>query len=81
MDKIKNTINQIDPTKTSLEWIYCHYFQSYTRPNQYWIFDETVSIINNSNCLGSLLEYPLMIIPNDNNELDEDNLHWDKDLP
>ncbi len=80
-EKIEATIGKIDSTSTSLEWIFCHFFQSYTKPGQYWIFDETVSQITNLIKPINPLNDNFMIIVNEKSEIDNNLSHWDKPLP
>ena len=79
-NKIKNTIESIDPTKTSLSWIFCHFFQSYSPHDQDWVFDETVSTISPYSNQNPPLNNRLLIIP-DNEETEDGISHWDKPLP
>lgn len=44
--KINQTIEKIEPENTSLRWVFCHFFQSYSLPDQDWVFDETVSTMS-----------------------------------
>ncbi|TLP81853.1 hypothetical protein [Maribacter sp. ACAM166] len=79
-DKIKNTIGKISTQNTNLRWIFCSFFQAYSRPDEYWVFDETVSTISPYFSLRPPLNTRLMIVPED--EITEDDAnHWDRPLP
>lgn len=79
-NKINQTIEKIEPESTSLRWIFCHFFQSYSPPDQDWVFDETVSVMSSYLDLKSPLNVKLMIVP-DNGNTEDDISHWDKPLP
>lgn len=79
-EKIKHTIEKINPEKTNLRWIFCHFFQSYSPPDQNWVFDETVSTISAYMNPKSPLSVKLMIVP-DKGDMENDVSHWDKPLP
>ncbi|MGC4102331.1 hypothetical protein [Ferruginibacter sp.] len=79
-EKIKETIKDIDPNKSNLRWIFCHFFQSYTPSDLDWIFDETVSTISPYVNKESPLNPKLMIVPEDKDTMN-DILHWDRPLP
>lgn len=80
-EKIRNTIDEIDSASTSLEWIFCNFFQSYTKPNQYWIFDETVTQITNLINPTIPLKDNFMVVVNDESEVENNLSHWEKPLP
>ena len=79
-EKIDKTIKEIDTTKTSLGWIFCHFFQSYSRYDQDWIFDETVSTMTSYINPKSPLSLKSLIVPNDGDIVDGIS-HWDRPLP
>lgn len=79
-DKIKSTIEKINTENTNLKWIFCSFFQAYSRPDEYWLFDETVSTISPYFSPKPPLKTPLMIVPEDGNTEDDLN-HWDRPLP
>ena len=80
-DKISNTISKIDPEKTNLRWIFCHFFQSYSPPDENWVFDETVSTLSAyDNSIKPPLTSNFMIVPQDI-DFDENLAHWEKPLP
>lgn len=79
-DKIAQTIEKIDPNKTNLRWIFCHFFQAYSLPDQYWVFDETVSAISSYLQPKSPLDIKLMIVSDDGDTAD-DVSHWDRPMP
>ena len=79
-DKIKSTIAQISTENTNLKWIFCSFFQAYSRPHEYYIFDETVSTISPYLTPKPPLDTRLMIVPEDENTEDDLN-HWDRPLP
>jgi hypothetical protein len=80
LNKIRETIFDLDATKTKLEWIYLHYFQAYSPPDQNWIFDETVSLISPLPKAQSPLPIDLMIVPG-NEDIVNDTFHWDRPIP
>jgi len=79
-EKIKETIEKINPEITSLRWIFCNFFQAYSPPNENWVFDETVSTITPYFVPNSPLDIGLMIVPE---EADNSNYlsHWERPLP
>lgn len=80
-EKIEQTIGKIDPSKTKLRWIFCHFFQAYSPHDQDWVFDETVSTISSYlNPVKAPLSIKLMIVPEDGDTLD-DVSHWERPLP
>lgn len=79
-NKIKSTIENIDPRETSLRWIFCNFFQSYSPYNQDWVFDETVSTITASLLPRLPIDITLMVIPDDEH-IENGISHWDKPLP
>jgi hypothetical protein len=44
LKKNYRTVESVDPEKTELSWIFTYYFQSYSRSDENWIFDETVDV-------------------------------------
>ncbi|QHC84736.1 hypothetical protein AS589_08035 [Empedobacter brevis] len=79
-EKISKTLKSINPSKTNLRYIYYHFFQAYTRPNEIWIFDETVNIATSLKEDVFPLENPLLVFTEDNDSL-KDISHWDRELP
>lgn len=79
-EKIKETIEEIDPTKTNLRWIFCNFFQAYSPPDQDWVFDETVSIMSPYINKKSPIDKKMMIVPEDSDNAGFDS-HWDRPLP
>jgi len=79
-EKIKETIEEIDPSKTNLRWIFCNFFQAYSPPDQDWVFDETVSIMTSDVTPHAPIEIKLMIVPK-NIENSYYLNHWDRPLP
>lgn len=79
-EKIKKTIENINPEETSVKWIFCNFFQAYSPPDQDWVFDETVSTISPFTNPISPIEIQLMIVPQDMYSSDYLN-HWDRPLP
>ncbi len=80
LDKIVNTMEELGVRGNDLEWMFLHFFQSYSTPQEVWVFDETVKAISNS-----LLETPcplrsrFLVVGNETNI---DNVeHWDRPLP
>lgn len=78
-EKIKDTIAKIDPFETSLKWIFCHFFQAYSPPNENWIFDETVSTISPFLGVDPPISKRLLIVPEDADTLDGLS-HWERPL-
>lgn len=74
-EKIINSVEDITESK-NLDWIFLHYFQSYSSKDEDWIFDETVSSITNIIIPKYPITTKMLIVP------DEDNIqnglsHWD----
>ncbi len=80
LGKILNTIQNIDPQTTNLRWIFCHFFQAYSPPDENWIFDETVSSMSPYYAPKPPLEIRLMVVPDDADTAD-DMSHWERPLP
>jgi hypothetical protein len=83
IEKIRDTFQKLDPKEKKLQWVFIHYLQSYSPPNQDWVFDETVSAIvasSTSFSPNSPLLSRLMIVPEDGDNA-SDIYHWDRPLP
>ena len=79
-DKINKTMNDLGIEGENLSWVYCHFFQSYSPPDQHHVFDESLYRFKNMDIdLSEPLEETSLIIPWENNE--ENNLHWMKEQP
>lgn len=79
--KIMETMAKIDPTSNMLCWIFFHYFQSYTRSDETWYFDETVKIASSYIIpVAPPIKQTFLIVPENDVPIDDAN-HWDKDLP
>lgn len=80
-EKITETMANIDPNGHTLCWIFFHYFQSYTRTDRDWYFDETVQIASSYiNPITPPITHTFLIVP-ENKVSIEDTNHWDKELP
>ena len=79
-EKIRNTIENIDPQKSSLRWIICHFFQSYSTPDKCWIFDETVNVISPYHFQTPPINNTFLIVPEDADTVDGIS-HWERPLP
>lgn len=80
-EKIKGTIEEIDPTKTNLRWIFCSFFQAYSPPDRDWDFDETVSTMSPYVDKHPPLDNPMMIVEDDDSNISDFDKHWDRPLP
>lgn len=80
LKKIYRTIESIDPEKTDLSWIFTHYFQSYSRSDENWIFDETVDVASAYVVPITPLPKNFLIIPDDA-DIIESSWHWERPLP
>lgn len=78
--KISKTLESLKPNETNLRWIYYHFFQSYSRSNETWIFDETVDIATSSVISIPPIKNPFLVIPEDVNTLTNIS-HWNRRLP
>lgn len=78
--KIKNTIEKIDVTSTSLRWIFCHFFQSYSTLDEEWVFDETISLMSSYQNQPPPIENHFLIIPDDV-DIKNNMSHWERPLP
>lgn len=79
-NKIFNTVSFFDTENKELKWIYCHFFQSYTPPQQDWIIDETMTFFSKDFFLrNDPLENKFLIIPWDGENIDE--VHWNRPKP
>lgn len=79
-EKIAATIKDIDPRMSSLRWIFCHFFQSYSTPEQEWVFDETVSTMSAYDGVLPPVNNVYLIVPEDTVS-DGYESHWDRPLP
>lgn len=79
-EKISRTIQKLNRRKTSLEWIYCHFFQAYSPPDQAWVFDETVSSISAFQQEKAPLTSTSLIVPDEKGNTTE-GAHWERPLP
>lgn len=80
LEKIINTMENINTEQNKLCWIYYHYFQSYTRSHTDWLFDETVSTAKSFINPVPLIKKTFLIIPEDEISI-KNGSHWDMDLP
>ena len=76
---IRNHLNvaTIDPRGKDLRWVYCHLFQFYSPPREFWVLDETVSHF------GTRLPQPLSSLrffPSDDST-DIHDRHWRRPPP
>ena len=79
LGKIQVTLNDLGIRGKDLKWIFLHFFQSYSTPNQNWVLDETVKSFGN---IKSIKEMPLrsrylLAETNENFALG----HWERPLP
>lgn len=82
-EKIRETFQKLDPKDKKLQWVFLHYFQAYSPPDQNWVYDETVSSIVASTSNRSTkppLTKRLMVVPEDGDTA-EDIYHWERQLP
>lgn len=80
LKKIYHTIESVDPEKTELKWIFTHYFQSYSRPDEDWIFDETVDVASAYVVPITPLPKNFLVLP-DEADIIESSWHWERPLP
>lgn len=80
LEKINTTIAGIDPTSTNVKWIFCHFFQAYSPPDECWAFDETVRSLSPLSKQDCPLKNWYMIIP-ENSDTASDISHWERPLP
>tara|TARA_R110000850_G_scaffold50499_4_gene123844 strand:- start:8013 stop:9389 length:1377 start_codon:yes stop_codon:yes gene_type:complete len=80
LQKITETLESLQLNTKTLKWAYCHFFQSYSTPEETWVFDETVNIISSVPPEGlPPLANSFLIIPED---VELQNMaHWEKPLP
>lgn len=78
--KILETIEKIDHINSNLRWIFCNYFQSYSPPDQCWVFDETVSIMSPYFDPKPPIRLRFLVVPDDGDNAN-DISHWDRPLP
>jgi hypothetical protein len=78
--KITDTLRKIELNAKNLKWAYCHFFQSYSTPDEIWAFDETVNTIS---CVPPdgfpPLSSSFLVVPD--NLVSENLAHWEKPLP
>lgn len=80
IEKIKETLLNLDRKEAKLDWIYLHFFQAYSLPDEEWTFDETVSILSTLPKAKSPIPINLMIVPGDEDIMD-DIFHWERPMP
>lgn len=80
LKKIVKTIESINPEKTRLSWLFTHFFQSYSRSNQEWIFDESVDVASSYVVPITPLPKNFLIIPEEA-DIINNSRHWDRPLP
>lgn len=80
LKKIYRTIESVDPEKTELKWIFTHYFQSYSRSDEDWIFDETVDVASAYVVPITPLPKNFLVLPDDA-DIIESSWHWERPLP
>jgi len=79
-NKIFNTVSFFDTENKDLKWITCHFFQSYTPPQQDWIIDETVTFFSKDFLQRQdPLKEKFLIIPWDGENVDD--VHWNRPKP
>ena len=79
-EKMMDTMLKIDTESNKLCWIFFHFFQSYTRSDIDWYFDETVKTASSYIIPIPPIDYTFLILPQDDVPIDNAN-HWDKELP
>ncbi|UEG55024.1 hypothetical protein LLH06_08610 [Mucilaginibacter daejeonensis] len=80
LDKITATVEDIGLIDKNLQWVYCHFFQAYAPPDQFWVFDESLSRYRNIlSPLNEPLKHTSLVVPWEKTE--ENNLHWFKPQP
>lgn len=79
-EKIEKTIKSIDPRLSSLRWIFCHFFQSYSTPEEDWFFDETVSTMSAYDGVQPPVGNIYLVVPEDAVS-DSYESHWERPLP
>lgn len=79
-EKINETVQSIGADSANVKWIFCHFFQAYSPPDQCWVFDETTSSMSRQPSTTIPLDKRLMIVPEDG-DTDKDIFHWDRPLP
>jgi len=80
LEKILQTMDGFDPTGNSLCWVFCHYFQSYSRSEMNWYYDETVQILTTLRDRMPPIPKHFLIIPEDEVTIIEGS-HWERDIP
>ena len=80
LKKTSKTLESINPSETNLRYIYYHFFQAYTRPDQIWIFDETVDKVSSLKQAVFPLENSFLVVDGDDDSL-MDISHWNRELP
>lgn len=80
LEKILGTMENFNSLDNTLCWIYCHYFQSYTRSDKDWYFDETVNVV--TSLINPILPIPkhFLIVPEDEITI-IDGSHWERETP
>lgn len=80
VEKLINTMKEIDSENSGLGWIYYHYFQSYSRSYMDWYMDETVSRATPFLNVRPPLQLEFLVVPNGEGILD-DASHWEREVP
>lgn len=80
LEKINDTVSQIDFKGTNLKWIFCHYLQAYSPPNGIFDFDETVTAITPYSGESVPLENRFVIVSPEG-DTTSNLFHWERPLP
>lgn len=80
LEKILKTFDHIDPMENTLCWVFCHYFQSYTRSHTDWYYDETVQVTTSVKNSKPPLTNHFLVIPQDDIQIVRGS-HWERGLP
>lgn len=80
LKKIYKTIESVNTETTDLRWIFTHYFQSYSRSGEEWIFDETVDVASAFVIPITPLPKNFLVIPEEA-DIIESSRHWERPLP
>lgn len=80
LEKIMDTMENFNTEDNSLCWIYYHYFQSYTRSDREWYFDETVNAV--TSLVNPILPVPkhFLVVPEEEVSI-IDGSYWERDVP
>ena len=79
LEKITEKLANLETKGKDVQFIYCHFFQTYTLPNVIWTADETVAKFPRNDLKILPLQNDFMIIPQEMRL--KNTTHWERPFP